>query len=92
MCPEADPLISIAPFMQLAVKSPAIEVGVCSVIFHSKLPHDFGSGGAKPIEVQTPTASGESPPGLLVGMTTSRVDSNPQAAARSPAAAIPATG
>jgi hypothetical protein len=78
--------------MQLALKSPAIEVGVWFVIFHSKLPHDFGSGGVKDIEVQTPTASGEKPPGPLVGMTTSRADSNPQAAARSDAAAIPAIG
>ena len=60
MCPEADPVISTAPFMQLALKSPAIEVGVWFVIFHSKLPHDFGSGGAKDIDVQTPIASGDS--------------------------------
>jgi hypothetical protein len=92
MCPEADPVISTDPFMQLALKSPAIEVGVWFVIFHSKLPHDFGSGGVNDIEVQTPMASGERPPGPVVGMTTSRADSNPQAAARSDATANPAIG
>ena len=52
MLPDADPLISTAPFMQLARKSPAIEVEVWFVIFHSKLPHDEGSG-ANEFDVQT---------------------------------------
>src|SRR5688572_22261523 len=78
--------------MQLALKSPAIEVGVWFVIFHSKLPHDFGSGGVNDSDVQTPSGAGDRPPGPFVGMTTSRAVSKPQAAARSAAAATPASG
>jgi hypothetical protein len=76
--------------MQLALKSPAIEVDVWLVIFHSKLPHDSGSGGVKDIDVHTPTVSGDGPPGPVVGTTTSRVVSKPQPAARNVAATTPA--
>ena len=91
MVPDADPLISTAPFMQLARKSPAIEVGVWFVIFHSKLPHDEGSG-VNEFDVQTPTAAADdrSPP-PSVGATTSRAVSNAHAAARRDTDTTPAT-
>jgi hypothetical protein len=41
--------------MQLALKSPAIEVDVWLVIFHSKLPQDFESGTVRAAEFHTAT-------------------------------------
>jgi hypothetical protein len=61
------------------------------VIFHSKLPHDLGSGGVRDCEFHTPTAGAvddepPDPPGE--GATISRPVSNPHAATHSEAAAI----
>ena len=90
MLPDADPLISTAPFMQLARKSPAIEVEVWFVIFHSKLPHDEGSG-VNEFDVQTTAAADDRSPPLSVGATTSRAVSNAHAAASRDTDTTPAT-
>jgi len=47
--------------MQLALKSPAIDVDVWLVIFHSKLPQDFGSGTVSAAEFHTPTGGPDRP-------------------------------